>query len=85
MDSQNDIGYNIQVTRQTALLGEMITITTNAPTTATLEDLKAKIRLVTTALEDRLSSVNEKVVARTGKNLDQLGLAIPGFTSPENA
>ena len=83
---EDDVGYNIQIIRTTAMVGEQISITTNAPKDADAEGLMNKIRIMTDALEMRLSECNDKVLERTGKNLEELGLAdkIPGFGKKGN-
>lgn len=80
-DSAEKPGYLIQFTKQTAMAGEMVTINTNLPRGASEEDIGAEIVKLGNALDARTLEINKKVVARTGKNLEELGIAdkLPGF------
>lgn len=75
-------GYLIQFTKQTAMAGEMVTINTNLPQGASEEEIGNEIIKLGNALDFRTLSMNAKVLKRTGKNMEELGIIdkLPGFS-----
>lgn len=63
-------GLMLQVSKQTAMTGEVISVSTNLPKGWTKEQLSTLINDVTYAIDKRMESVNEKVLERTGKSLE---------------
>lgn len=68
-----DIGYNLTVSKQTAMTGEVIQITTNLHIGASQDELTAEIQKITGALDSRMEGVNTKVLERTAEKLKQQG------------
>ena len=77
--------YLIQFSKQSGMAGEVITINTNLPYGATQEDLDNEIIKIGNAMDARTRSINEAVLKRTGKTLDELGISenMPGFEKRE--
>lgn len=75
-------GYLIQFSKQTAMAGEMVTINTNLPRGATEQEIGDEIVKLGNALDARTLSMNAKVIKRTGKNMEELGIIdkLPGFS-----
>lgn len=63
----------VSIQRQTAMTGEFVTITTNAPKGITAADLAGIINLIGDAINSRLQVKNTEVQKRTGKNLKEMG------------
>lgn len=82
-DGANTIGYLITFTKQTSLLGESVTIQANLPKGATREDIAGELKKIGGAYDDRIRLLNTEVLERTGKNLKDMGLVIPGFNEKE--
>ena len=71
--------YLIQFSKQSGMAGEVITINTNLPVGTSQEDLDNEIIKIGKAMDARTRQINEAVLARTGKTLEELGLDMPGF------
>jgi hypothetical protein len=67
-------GYLIQFSKQTSMLGEMITINTNLPFGATREEISAELVKIGNALNARMEALNEAVIKRSGKSLEDIGV-----------
>ncbi len=78
-------GYLIQFSKQTAMAGEMITINTNLPKGASLEEISTEVIKLGDALDARTKAINAKVLAKTGKNLEEMGIEMPGFEKLDKA
>lgn len=66
------IGFNIQVSKQTTTLGsEVVTITTNAPKSATGAELYAIMQEMFFGIDERVKEMNEKILKRQ----EELGIA----------
>ena len=76
-------GYLIQFTKLTSQLGEQITINTNLPKGATQEEIGNELIKLGHAMDNRMRALNMEVLARTGKNLADMGLSVPGLTNFE--
>jgi hypothetical protein len=72
-------GYLIQFSKQTAMTGEVVTINTNLPVGATQKDLGDELIKIGSALDDRMRALNKDVLARTGKNLEDMKIVQPGL------
>ncbi len=72
-------GYVIQFSRQHAGLGEVITINTQLPLGASQESISEELVKLGRALDNRIRDINKDVLARTGKNLEDMKLVIPGL------
>jgi hypothetical protein len=81
MSESSKPGYLIQFSKQSAMAGEVITINGNLPMGASQEDLTNEILKLGIAMDARTQYQNSKVLARTGKTLEELGIAenMPGF------
>jgi hypothetical protein len=77
--------YLIQFSKQSGMAGEVITINTNLPFGSTQEDLDNEIIKIGNAMDSRTRAINAAVLARTGKTLEELGIAegMPGFEKRE--
>jgi hypothetical protein len=77
--------YLIQFSKQSGMAGEVITINTNLPYGTTQEELDAEIVKIGNAMDARLRAINANVLARTGKTMEELGIAesMPGFEPRE--
>jgi len=64
----------VQFTKQTSMLGEQVTFSTNLPQDATQEEINAMLMKFGRALDARMLDNNGRVNANTGKNLVQMGL-----------
>jgi hypothetical protein len=73
----NEPGLMLTISKQTAMIGEVISVTTNLPKDWTSESLSKAINDITKAIDQRLTAVNEKVLERTGKRLEELLAATP--------
>lgn len=73
--NENEPGLMLTISKQTSMTGEVISVATNLSKGWTREQLSEVIDNITFAIDKRLSAVNEKVLARTGKNLEELYLA----------
>ena len=73
----NEPGLMVTISKQTAMTGEVISVATNLPKGWTKQELAAVINDVTWAIDKRLEAVNDKVLERTGRRLDELLLATP--------
>jgi hypothetical protein len=71
------MNFLVTVTKPTAQPGEVTTVTSNV--SGDTNDLRLNIGRSTRAIDWRVSTVNEQVIARTRKNLKRLGIKIPGF------
>lgn len=67
-------GYLIVFNKQTSMLGEVVSITTNLPTGATQDEIGAELVKLGNALDDRMRALNKLVLEKTGKNLEELGI-----------
>lgn len=79
MAEAEKVGYLITVNKQTAMTGEFIQIQTNLPFGSTEDVIAAELSKITHAMDARRDEVNDKVLAKTGKTLKELGLEVPGF------
>jgi hypothetical protein len=68
----NEPGLMLTISKQTAMIGEVISVTTNLPKDWTSESLSKAINDITKAIDQRLTAVNEKVLERTGKRLEEM-------------
>ena len=73
----NDPGLMLTISKQTSMTGEVISVATNLPKDWTSESLSKAINDITRAIDKRLEAVNDKVLERTGKRLDELLAATP--------
>ena len=76
-------GYLIQFSKQTAMLGEVITINTNLPLGATQEQIGEELAKIGSALDHRMRVLNKDVLKRTGKNLEDMKIVMPGVVRME--
>ena len=79
MSEENKVGYLITFIKQTSMLGESIQIQTNLPFGASQADISKELNKIGAAYDERLRSLNTDVLARTGKNLKEMGIKVPGF------
>ena len=81
VQTREEPGFIITISKQTAMTGEVISVSTNLPKGSSSDDIWNSIDSVTRAIDKRMSAVNDKVLARTGKTIDELGLRaqFPGF------
>jgi hypothetical protein len=75
--STNEPGLMLNVSKQTSMTGEVISVATNLPKGWTKQELALLINDITWAIDKRLEAVNEKVLERTGKRLEELLAATP--------
>jgi hypothetical protein len=75
--STNDPGLMLTISKQTAMTGEVISVATNLPKGWTKQELAAVINDVTWAIDKRMSEVNDKVLERTGKHLQEMLASTP--------
>ena len=73
----NEPGLMLTISKQTAMTGEVISVATNLPKDWTSESLSKAINDITKAIDKRLEAVNDKVLERTGKRLEELLAATP--------
>ncbi len=73
----NEPGLMLTISKQTAMTGEVISVSTNLPKGWSKQELALLINDVTWAIDKRLEAVNEKVLERTGKRLEELLAATP--------
>ena len=78
------VGYLISYSKQTAALGEVVQIQTNLPEGATAEDIGNELTKLGSSLDTRMRSLNNDVLKRTGKTLEDLGIDVPGFTKSKD-
>lgn len=64
-------GLMLQVSKQTAMTGEVISVSTNLPKGWSKQELALLIDDITWAIDKRMEAVNDKVLERTGKSLEQ--------------
>lgn len=57
--------YLIQVQKQTAMTGEIVTISTNMPKGTTEDELKAEVSKITSAIDHRMEEVNKHILKAT--------------------
>jgi len=70
-------GLMLQISKQTTMTGEVISVSTNLPKGWSKNELSALINDITWAIDKRLEAVNDKVLERTGKRLEQLYATTP--------
>lgn len=75
--STNEPGLMLQISKQTAMTGEVISVSANLPKGWSKQELAVLINDITWAIDKRLEAVNEKVLARTGKRMEELLAATP--------
>jgi len=73
----NEPGLMLTISKQTAMTGEVISVATNLPKGWSKQELAGLINDITWAIDKRLEAVNEKVLERTGKRLEELLAATP--------
>jgi hypothetical protein len=73
----NEPGLMLTISKQTSMTGEVISVATNLPKDWTSESLSKAINDITKAIDQRLEAVNDKVLERTGKRLEELLAATP--------
>lgn len=66
----NEPGLMLNVSKQTAMTGEVISVATNLPKGWSRDQLSVLINDITWAIDKRMTEVNEKVLERTGKSLE---------------
>ncbi len=64
----------VQFTKQTSMLGEQVTISTNLPQDSSQEEINDMIVKFARALDARMRDLNAEVLKRTGKNMADMGL-----------
>ena len=76
----------VQMTKQIALTGETISMSTLIPAGSLQDQISAILGVISDGMERRLVEMNDRVLARTGQNLEELGLGdkIPGFGKKGN-
>ena len=73
----NEPGLMLTISKQTTMTGEVISVATNLPRGWSKHELSVLINDITWAIDKRLEAVNEKVLERTGKRLEELLAATP--------
>ena len=73
----NEPGLMLTISKQTAMTGEVISVATNLPKDWTSESLSKAINDITKAIDRRMESVNDKVLERTGKRLEDFLAVVP--------
>ena len=73
-DSPKKPLYLLQYVKQTSMLGEQVTISTNMPGESTEAELSAEVIKLGNVLDNRMRDMNKTIREKTGKNLEDFGV-----------
>jgi hypothetical protein len=74
MSTEKKPVYLIQYVKQTSMLGEQVTISTNMPGESSEADIAKEIIKLGNVLDERMRALNAVVLKKTGKGLDEMGI-----------